>query len=201
MLALIVALVTVGISAYAFKNPDMFHKYKLSPYMVWHRKEWYRMFTHGFLHTDWTHLGINMFVMWSFGANVIFYLDSYTNYGVLFFILLYSSSIIVASLSTLIKHKNNHYYSAVGASGAVSATVFASIFFDPLNPVYLFLIPIPIPGIIFGLAYLAYSHYMAKNSRNNVNHEAHFYGAVYGMLFPLLINVQFIEIFLSKLTA
>ena len=121
--------------------------------------------------------------------------------GSLFFLLLYLSSIVIASISTLYKHKNNHYYNAVGASGAVSATVFASIFFDPLNPVYLFLIPIPIPGIIFGLAYLAYSHYMAKNSRDNINHEAHFYGAVYGMLFPLLIDVQFIEIFLSKLTA
>jgi len=199
MVSFIIIAITVVFSFIAFSNRTLFHKYKLNPYMVWHRKEWIRVLSHGFLHADWMHLAVNMFVLWSFGTNVEMQLALYTNNPVFWYVLLYVAALITAALPSVARHKNNHYYSSVGASGAVGGVLFASIFFDPLNPVFLFMIPIPIPGILFGLAYLWYSYYMVSRSTDNIDHSAHFAGSVFGFFFPLLIDIRFYEIFLSKL--
>ena len=103
---------------------------------------------------------------------------------------------IFASLYDLIKHHNDPYYVSIGASGAVSAVLFSYILFDPWSKILLFAI-IPVPGIIFGVVYLAYCQYMAKRAGDNINHNAHFYGAVYGFLYPALLNPSLLKAFLS----
>jgi membrane associated rhomboid family serine protease len=113
------------------------------------------------------------------------------------FLLLYISSIFAANLSTLYKYQNKSAYNALGASGAVSAIVFTSILFNPFNKIYLYGI-IGLPGILLGAIYLAYSYYMSKKQSDNINHEAHFYGAVYGVLFTLALKPKVINIFIYE---
>ena len=106
-------------------------------------------------------------------------------------------SLIISSIYSIFKYKNNVHYSALGASGAVMAVVFTSIFFDPWNKLYLFGI-VAIPGILFGILYLAYSFYMSKKNVDNIGHDAHFIGAVFGFVYPILIDVGLLDQFLSK---
>lgn len=194
--------ITVLISIMAFNQPEVFSKLQLNPYQVYHRKEWYRLITHGFVHVDWMHLIINMFVLFSFGQGIegLFQeLESagYLSYYQIWYTGFYISAIVIASLLSVAKHKDNYHYNSVGASGAVSAVVFFYIFFDPYSKLLLFMI-IPIPGILFGVAYLIYSQYMSRRGSDNVNHDAHFIGAVYGFLFPLIIKVSLINYFIQN---
>jgi membrane associated rhomboid family serine protease len=97
---------------------------------------------------------------------------------------------------TLFRHRNNRWYNSVGASGAVSAIIFTSIFFNPMDRLYFFAV-IPIPGIVFAILYLVYGSYMSRRSKDNINHDAHLLGAVYGFVFPLLIDFDLISHFLQ----
>jgi len=158
--------------------------------------QWYRLVTHGFVHADTMHLLINMFTFWSFGT----YMEDlfvYIGFGRASFLILYFGGMIVASLHDIIKQKNNPNYVSIGASGAVSAVLFCSIFFEPWGKILLFA-AIPIPGIVFGVLYLVYCQYMAKRAGDNINHNAHFYGAVFGFVFPLILRPSLIEVFLSN---
>ena len=202
-MTILIIIVTVLVSFAAFSNQQMMGKLEFSPYRTIHSNEWYRLFTHGFVHADYVHLFVNMFVLYSFGSAVESIFGSLKESGIiqsatLNFCLLYFGGIVIASLTTLKKHKDNFYYHSVGASGAVSAIVFTYIFFDPLSKL-LFMFIIPIPAIVFGIAYLAYSHYMSKKGGDYVNHDAHFVGSVFGFIYPLLINPKLISIFLGKL--
>lgn len=194
--------ITVLISIMAFNQPEVFSKLQLNPYQVYHKKEWYRLITHGFVHVDWMHLIINMFVLYSFGQGIEGIFQSLEEaemlrYHQVWYLGFYFSAIVIASLLTVAKQRDNSFYNSVGASGAVSAAVFFYIFFDPYNKLLLFMI-LPIPGILFGVAYLIYSQYMSRQSNDNINHDAHFVGAVYGFLFPLLIKVSLINYFLQN---
>lgn len=176
---------------------------QFNPYRVYHRKEFYRLVSHGLLHADWVHLFINMIVLLSFGTAVERYFMrleamSMLRFPVAGFLLLYGGGVAVSTLTTLRKHKSNQWYNAVGASGGVSAVIFTSIFFAPWQNLLLYAV-IPIPGILFGVLYLAYSHYMSKKASDNINHDAHFIGAVYGFIFPLLIDLSLINTFLEQL--
>jgi membrane associated rhomboid family serine protease len=179
------------------------NKLLLSPYQIVHRKEWYRVVSHAFVHADYIHLIINMVVLLSFGLAIENMFLQLKNSGVIgsisiHFLTLYIGGIIISSLTTLKKHKDNYYYQGVGASGAVSAVVFFSIFFRPLDKLYLMGI-IPIPAIIFGVGYLFYSHYMSRKSNDHINHDAHFVGAVFGFIYPLLIDPKLFRVFLNQL--
>jgi membrane associated rhomboid family serine protease len=203
MITIIIIAVTVGISAIAFNNQQILEKLLLSPYRITHQKEYFRIVTHGFVHADWMHLLINMFVLWSFGNALQLWFNQLAivnliSSPVLHILIIYLGGIIISSLSSIVKNKNNYYYKSVGASGAVSAIVFASIFFDPWQSLYLFAI-IPIPGILFGAAYLWYSHYMSKKGGDNINHDAHFYGALFGLVYPVLIDPSLVTHFFSQL--
>ncbi|RPH31273.1 MAG: rhomboid family intramembrane serine protease [Bacteroidales bacterium] len=202
-MTIIIIIVTVGISMLAFSNREIMDKLQFTPYRTIHNKEWHRLFTHGFVHADYMHLFINMFVLYSFGAAVESIFKSLQYSGiiqswVLHFSVLYFGGIVIASLTTLKKHKDNFYYHSVGASGAVSAIVFTFIFFDPLQKL-LFMFIIPIPAIVFGVLYLAYTHYMSKKGGDNINHDAHFIGSVFGFVYPLLINPKLFFVFLERL--
>jgi membrane associated rhomboid family serine protease len=157
------------------------------------------MVTSGFQHADFLHLFVNMFVMLSFGRAVENYYSLYFGiYSNWVFLLLYISSIFAANLSTLYKYQNKSSYNSLGASGAVSAVVFTSILFNPFNKIYLYGI-IGLPGILLGIIYLGYSYYMSKKQNDNINHEAHFYGALYGILFTLALKPKVINTFIFEL--
>jgi membrane associated rhomboid family serine protease len=183
------------VSYLCFNNAELFRKLALIPYRTVKNNEWYRLITHGFVHADMTHLLVNMFTFWSFGTYIekVF---GYLGFGTWGFLGLYFGGMIFASIYDLVKHHNDPYYVSIGASGAVSAILFSYILFDPWSKILLFAI-IPVPGIIFGVVYLAYCQYMAKRAGDNINHNAHFYGAVYGFLFPALLNPSLIKAFLS----
>ncbi len=192
-------LITVVFSVVAFQRSELFYKYLLSPYEIIHRKKWYQTLTHGFLHAGWEHLLVNMFVLFSFGQAIEIYFHVYLpgNKNLLI-ILFYLSAIVISSIPSILKNRNNSFYTAVGASGAVSAVTFATIVFDPMRKILFFGI-LPIPGIIFGILYLAYSYYMSKKGGDNIGHDAHFYGAIYGFVFPLLLNRDLIAHFFQQL--
>ncbi len=203
-MTILLIIITSIISVLGFGNPGLFDKLQLNPYQVYHKKEWYRIVSHGFLHADWVHLIINMLVLFSFGSSVerIFKslaLEGIIKSPVLSYVILYFASMIMATVTTVKKHKDNIWYNSVGASGAVSAIVFTNIFFQPMASVYFYAI-IPIPGIIFGVLYLAYSHYMSKRGGDHINHDAHFIGAVFGFIFPLFLDHKLIYVFIDQLT-
>ena len=203
MISLIIVIVTVLTSVAAFRRQDLFHRFDLSPSRIVHQKQYYRIFSHAFLHVDYFHLGINMLVLYSFGTFIEQKFAALEQEGVIFsgtffYLLLYLGSIAVASISTVSRHRNNEGYTAVGASGAVSAVVFAYIFFAPLNKIYFYLL-LPIPGILFGVLYLVYSSYMGRRNKDNINHSAHFWGAVAGFLFPVLLEPALFMDFLDQL--
>ncbi len=202
-MTLIIIIVTLIITVIAFYSNEVMSRLMLNPYQVVHKREWYRVITHGFLHADWTHLIINMIVLYSFGTNVERWFQQlkiagYIGSPALTYSLLYFGGIIVSSGITLIRYRNDRWYNSVGASGAVSAVIFTSIFFSPLDRLYFFAV-LPIPGIVFAVLYLVYSHYMSRRKRDNVNHDAHFLGAVYGFVFPVLIDLDLVSHFLQGL--
>ena len=133
----IILAITIIVSIIAMNNKSLFYKLQFNAYQVVHRKQWYRLLSHGLVHSGWWHLGINMFVLWSFGTNVEGILFMLSDSGVikhpvLIYIFLYISALIISSSISLVQHKDNHWYNAVGASGAVSAVVYFSIFFFPV---------------------------------------------------------------------
>ncbi|MDR2913746.1 MAG: rhomboid family intramembrane serine protease [Tannerella sp.] len=197
MISYLIIGTTVVVSFICFNRRDLFNRLSFNPYAIIKRNEWYRIITHGFVHADTTHLLVNMFTFWSFGT----YMESLFNdigFGSWGFMGLYFGGMIFASLYDLIKYRDNIYYQSIGASGAVSAVLFSSILFDPWGTILLFAI-IPIPGIIFGVLYLLYCQYMAKHSTDNINHNAHFYGALYGLLFPVLLEPSLLQHFLDQI--
>lgn len=199
----IIIAITVIVSIWALSDAQLMEKLLFSPYKTIHGKEWHRLLSHAFVHADYVHLFVNMIVLLSFGMAAERIFESLKYNGIissapLHFLVLYFGGVVVASLTTLKKYKDNYYYRSVGASGAVSAVVFWCIFFNPLERLYLMAV-IPIPGIVFGIAYLAYSHYMSKKDFDNINHDAHFVGAVFGFIYPILINPRLIFVFLGKL--
>ena len=183
---LVIVCATALTSVIAFSNRDLFDKWKFNPYQAKHSRQYWRFFTYGLLHADFIHLFINMFVLWSFGAVVEqYYGELFHQKWILMYLLLYIGGIMLSVLPSFGKHKNDPAYNAVGASGAVSAVVFASILLYPTGKIFLFFIPIGIPAFIFGFLYLIYSWIMAKRGRGNIGHDAHFWGAIFGVLFTI----------------
>ncbi len=199
----IVIILTTLVSIAAFRNSILMQRLLLNPYIIFRRHEWYRLISHAFVHANFLHLIVNMIVLLSFGRYVESILQQLQTIGSirlpgLHFLILYLGAAVISSLTTLKKHKNDPYYQSVGASGAVSAIVFFSIFFSPLQKLYLMAI-IPIPGIVFAIAYLLYSNYMSRKGGDNINHDAHFVGAVFGFIYPIIIDPKLFIFFLKQL--
>ena len=202
MITIIIVIISSAVSVAAFSNRALFDRFQFNPYQVYHRREWYRIITHGLLHANWTHLIINMLVLFSFGSVIeaafqIMSFRTWMKFPMLWYVIFYLLSLVVSSLTTLRKHKDDVWYNSVGASGAVSAVLFCSIFFDP-NMTLLFMGIIPIKAYIFGPLYLLYSWYSSRNANDNINHDAHLLGAVFGFCFPLMIDVRLIGWFLEQ---
>lgn len=195
---LYIILVTVIVSMLCFKNRDLFLRLSLNPYSIIKKNQWYRLLTHGFVHADFTHLLVNMFVLWSFGTAVERLFGVIDGFGSIAFLCLYLGALIASSIPDLIKHKGDYLYNSIGASGAVAAVLFASIFFNPWGMIYLFAV-IPIPSIIFGVAYVVYEQYMAKRGGDNINHSAHLWGALFGILFIVVLKPSLVLHFIDAL--
>jgi membrane associated rhomboid family serine protease len=194
---------TALISITAFYKEEWFSKLQFNAYQVYHRKELHRLLTHGFLHANWTHLIVNMLVLYFFGPIVEQIIrqilsEAMQGWSMLIYMFFYFAAIIVATLLSLYKNKDNVWYNSVGASGAVSAVIFFYIFFNPWEKIYFYGI-LPVPGIIMGVLYLIYGHYMSRKGTDNVNHDAHIVGALFGFIFPLFINYHLISVFVNKL--
>lgn len=195
-----IIIITSIISVLAFGNPELMYKLKFNAFAIKHEKQGWRFFTYGLVHGGWGHLAINMFVLWSFGRIVLyFYQELFSNAGYFYFLVLYIGGIMFSVLYDFGRYKDDAMYNAVGASGAVSAVVFASIILYPAGGVYLFFIPIEIPSPIFGILYLVYSAYMAKRGQDNIGHDAHFWGAIYGVILTIALKPALALIFWEEL--
>ncbi|MFT6715424.1 MAG: membrane associated rhomboid family serine protease [Saprospiraceae bacterium] len=197
---LIIIIFTAFITFSAFKDHALRSKLIFHPYTVYGKKEWFRLISHGFIHADNSHAFFNLFALWMFGTNVEAYFGQYFGgKATLYFIILYVGGIVAASLISLEKHKNNPSYSALGASGAVSAVVFSAIVMEPKMQMGLIFFPVMIDGWIFGLLYLAYSTYMSKKATDNIGHDAHIWGAVFGFLITIAFRPEFLTEFLDQI--
>lgn len=195
--SMILILVTVVISYAGFRNQILIDRFKHSPYAEWHGKEYVRLLSSGFLHGGTGHLLINMFVLFQFGPYVEYLLGyrygSIT--GTILFFVFYLSAVITANLGTFFKEKNNPGFNSIGASGATSALV---VVFSLLDPWQMFLFP-PVPSFLFAILYLGYSHWASSRNRDQIDHTAHFWGALYGILFILIAVPESLQIFLSRI--
>ncbi|HPT13494.1 MAG TPA: rhomboid family intramembrane serine protease [Bacteroidales bacterium] len=186
---LIIIVATTLVSVWAFSNNDIYRRLAFNAYDIKHFRNGHRFLSYALVHADWIHLMINMLVLYSFGRAVESYYSMFWGTkGVFYYLLLYIGGTVMSTTPAYAKHKDDYTYTAVGASGAVSAVVFASIIFDPLNRIYLFMIPVGIPAVIFGVLYLAYSWYMAKRNIDNIGHDVHFWGAVFGFFFTIALK-------------
>ena len=195
----ILIALTVVVSIIAFNNRNLYRRLLFNAYDIKHFNNHHRFITYGFLHADWMHLIVNMFVLFMFGSIVEQYFAyMWPGKGWFYYLLLYLGGIVMSTIPSFGKHNEDYSYNAVGASGAVSSVLFASILFEPLEKVYFYFIPIGIPAVIFGVLYLIYSWYMSKKNIDNIGHDVHFWGAVFGLVFTLALKpslaVRFIDI-------
>lgn len=166
----IVVMVLTGVISYkAFNDDSFFRKYEFHIGSI-KSGDQIRMISSGFLHSDFQHLFFNMFTLYFFAPYVIYNLSS------IYFIYIYLGSLIAGNLLTLFFHKNEYYYRAVGASGAVTGIIYSAILLEPNLKMYGF-----IPGYIFGFSYLLFSIYGMKSKSDNIGHVAHFGGAIGGL--------------------
>ena len=192
--ASVIFAVTIAVSLFAFYNDDLYTRFILQPYNVSRGKYLYTLITSGFIHADWTHLLFNMMTFYFFAF------DLERAIGHWEFGLLYGVSLILSDIPTVIKHKNDFWYRSLGASGAISAVVFSAILFNPLGKMMLLFLPIPIPAVLFGVLYLVYCSYASKRGIGNINHDAHFFGALSGILITIILIPQIVPFFLHSVT-
>jgi membrane associated rhomboid family serine protease len=198
-MTIIIIIITAVVSVGAFNRPDLMEKLQFNASKIWHQKEYYRLITHGFVHANWEHLIVNMIVLLSFGRAIEAYFHSgFGRMANAYFLILYVGGLIIANAYALFKHRNNYYYNAVGASGAVSAVLFSAIFFEPWENIYFFGV-LPMPGIVFAVLYLVYSYYMSRKQQDQIAHDAHFLGALFGFIYPVLLDGRLLEHFIDKL--
>lgn len=191
-ITLIITIITVAISILAMYNEPLMDKLIFNPYSVQRKNEWYRFISSGFIHADFMHLAFNMFSFYMFSDYVEqFFSMIFGAQGLALYILLYISSLAVCLIPTFLKHKHQYNYNSLGASGAVSAIVFVGIFLQPTIQIGFFIIPPIIPGFIFGPIYLAITAYLSKKGQSGINHSAHLWGSIYGIVF-LIITAKFL---------
>jgi membrane associated rhomboid family serine protease len=189
--ASIIFIFTIITSIYAFNDQQLYGKFMLHPYTVSKGKNLYTFITSGLIHADYMHLFFNLFTFFFFAFSLEKMIGHWQ------FGLLYFASLILSDIPSVIKHKNHFWYNSLGASGAISAVLFSYILFKPLTIIGVMFIPMP--AILFAVLYLAYSWYMAKNAKDNIGHDAHFFGAITGLIFTLIFVPGIVPHFLSSL--
>lgn len=203
MLTLFIIVITGIVSFLAFNDPLLKQKLLLYPYEMVRNNSYFRFISSGFVHADWMHLLFNMWALYLFGGMVEQeFKFLFENMGMTLYLLLYFGGMVAASSISFMNHKDNPVYRALGASGAVSAILFVAIIFDPWMTLIIFPIPLPMPAIVLGIAYLAYSYWASQqHGRDNIAHDAHFYGALFGILFIFAFRYQTAFEFWDKLVS
>jgi membrane associated rhomboid family serine protease len=196
---IIIIAVTVLISLAAFTTDELMSKLILWPKKMNNPAEYYRLLTSGFIHADWMHLFFNMYTLYAFGATVENVIHA-LGYNEILFLIMYLSGIVVASLPSFVKNRHNGYYRSLGASGGVASIIFFTIYYFPWNKISIVFFPIGIYSVVFGGLYLAYEAYMSKRGAGNVNHDAHFWGSVFGLLFALTLDPSHGKDFIYTIT-
>ena len=186
-ITLIIVVITVLVSIGAFNNQKIMDDLIFHPPAVSQRNQWYRFFSAGLVHADVTHLAFNMISLYLFGRFVEqAFLGLFAEKGKILFLAMYVLALPVSLLPTYFKNRHNYHYYGLGASGAVSAVVFAGLLLAPTIRVGFFLLPPIIPGYVFAPLYVIISVVLARKGGDNINHSAHIWGAVFGLLFVTL---------------
>ncbi len=178
------------ISLIGFYNRDFMNKGIMWPYGIKRNGQYYRLISSGFLHADWMHLIFNMFTFFFFGQNLEIIFREALPMGEVWYLLLYFTAMIVADIPSYVKHQNDSSYRSLGASGAVSAVVFAAIIFNPWGQLQLYGI-ISLASTVFAILYIVFTIYMSKQNADNINHDAHLWGAIYGWIFTIIVILIF----------
>ena len=192
---LIIIAITCVVSFAAFSNPRLIERLILWPPAVTRRKQYDRLLTCGFIHADFGHLLFNMFTFYSFGG----FIERLFNpaIGPIGYALFYAAGIVISVLPSYLQHRNDSNYRSLGASGAVSAVLFAYILIKPWSMLLIFVVPVP--AILFAVAYLAYTIYMDRMRTDHINHSAHLWGAVYGIVFTIALEPRVVGHFFEQL--
>ena len=183
LLVIIISLV----SYHAFKNPLFYERYVFHVDQILIGKEHHRMFSSGFLHGDYIHLGFNMIALYTFGVNVG------EGFGLGYFLFIYLASLLAGSLFALYIHRNHGDYRAVGASGAISGVIYARIAMNPEGLIGFIFVPPFIPGWLFGVLFVLISIYGIQSQKDNIGHEAHLGGAIAGMLLAIVLKPSVLQ--------
>jgi membrane associated rhomboid family serine protease len=186
--------ITVVVSLIGFTNEELRNKSLFYPYAMTSTSEYYRFLSHGLIHADYIHLFFNMFTLYSFGRFAEVALFNKTEY-----IILYVTALIASSIFDFIKNRNNSGYAALGASGAVSAVLFSTLIFDPWSKGVAIFGILALPNIVFAVLYLWYCAYSAKRGGDNIGHNAHMWGSLYGFAFTAIVRPELFKDFLDKL--
>ncbi len=188
-ITLIIIIITVIISLTAFNNNKVMNDLIFYPPAVSKDNQFYRFFTCGFIHADFLHLGFNMFALYMFGGFVEEkFIEIFQQLGKPLYLAMYILALPISILPTYFKNKDNYYYRSLGASGAVSAVVFAGLLIAPYVEVGFFIIPPIIPGFVFGPLYLVISAVLDKKGGDNINHSAHIWGALFGLAYLIVVG-------------
>ena len=198
-ITIILIIITTGISLYTMQKSSVLNQLMMNPYLITKRGQYYRLISSGFIHRDHMHLIFNMFSFYFFGTQLEYiFQEIFGTLGSTHFILLYMLGIVVSDIPTVIKNRNDPQYNSLGASGAVSAVVFACILFLPLRDICIYGV-LCFPGVVLGLVYLVYSFYSSKKSKDGINHDAHLYGALFGVAYCLVFYPDSLRIFLAQM--
>jgi membrane associated rhomboid family serine protease len=200
-ITIIIIVFTCLISIQAFSRYGILERLKHYPYVEIRNREWYRLLTSGFVHGGWVHLIINMLVLFMFGEHIEKIFESLwgPTVGRTLFLVMYLMAIVVGDLPTLVKHKDNPAYASIGASGAVSAVVFIFILLYPWEMLYIYGI-VPVPALLGGIGYLIYSSWASRRQNDRIDHLAHFYGAVFGVVFMIVLKPQLMLYFIDQVS-
>lgn len=187
------------VTYYAWQKTEVHQGFMLNPYLVSTKRQYHRLITSGFVHNNGMHLFLNLFTLYFFGGAIekIFYIY-FGEMGNILYLSLFFSAIIVANIPSFIKHRHQPNYNSLGASGGVSALVLAFILFDPLRDLCLYAI-LCLPGYILGALFIGYSIIMGKRGQDNINHDAHLFGALYGLVFIIILRPSTLESFIEIL--
>ncbi len=192
----ILIAITCLVSYMGFQNNKLIDQLIFYPYEIKRRNQFYRFITNGFIHADGTHLLFNMFTLFFFGRHLEYTFKEIFNNDYIYPVF-YLAALAFSSVPSYSKHKDNPQYRALGASGAVSAVLYATIIFNPWAMIYIKFIPMP--AIIYAVGYVLYSAYMSKHSNDNIGHEAHYWGALFGFICPIVLKPELLSYFIQQL--
>jgi len=197
-LTIILIIITVIISITAWNKPDLINKWIFNPYIVRQSHQYWRFLTSGFLHSNGLHLFFNMLALFFFGDVIHRVFETrYGDMGDIYYLVLYLGGIVISEIPTYFKHKNHPGYNSLGASGGVASVLFGAILYKPTSTIYVYFIPLP--AFVLGALYLIYSYFQSKRMADNVNHDAHLFGALYGIFLTVVLNPGVVQTFFRQI--